>query len=113
MKKYITTAPVLAHFDYQKESYIKVDFSNYVHRGVLSQKDNAEIIHFVVFFSKKLNPAECNYEIYNKKLLAIVSAFEHWRPELEKTDLSIQIITDYKVLKYFIFTKKLIRCQAR
>ena len=28
-------------------------------------------------------PAECNYEIYDKELLAIVKAFEEWRPELE------------------------------
>ncbi|KAJ8111656.1 hypothetical protein OPT61_g5798 [Boeremia exigua] len=30
-----------------------------------------------------MSPAEGNYEIYNKELLAIVRCFEQWRPELE------------------------------
>ena len=30
----------------------------------------------VAFFSKKISPAECNYMIYDKKLLAIVKSFK-------------------------------------
>jgi hypothetical protein len=67
----------------------------------------------VAFFSKKLAPAECNYEIYDKELLAIVNCLEHWRPELEGTELPIQILTDHKALEYFMSTKKLTRRQAR
>ena len=36
LKTLVTTAPVLAHFDYSKTSYIEVDSSDYVHGGVLS-----------------------------------------------------------------------------
>jgi hypothetical protein len=79
----------------------------------LSQKDNNRILHPVTFFSRKLLLAEYNYEIYNKELLAIVNVLEHWRPELEGTELPIQILTDYKALEYFITTKKLNRRQAR
>jgi hypothetical protein len=50
-------------------------------------------------------PAECNYEIYNKELLAVIRAFEEWRPELEDTEYRISVITNYKNLKYFITTK--------
>jgi RNase H-like domain found in reverse transcriptase len=32
--------------------------------------------------SRKFDPAECNYEIYDKELLAIVRSFESWRAEL-------------------------------
>jgi hypothetical protein len=71
------------------------------------------VLHLVVFFSKKLLPAECNYEIYDKELLAIVNCLEHWRPELEGTDLPIQILTDYKALEYFMASKKLTCRQAR
>ena len=28
-------------------------------------------------------PAECNYEIHDKEILAIIRALEHWRVELE------------------------------
>jgi hypothetical protein len=71
------------------------------------------VLHPVAFFSKKLLPAECNYEIYDKELLAIVNCLEHWRPELEGTDLPIQILTDHKALEYFMTSKKLTRRQAR
>jgi hypothetical protein len=36
----------------------------------------------VAYFSKKLSSAESNYEIHDKKLLAIVQAMEEWRGEL-------------------------------
>jgi hypothetical protein len=34
------------------------------------------------YFLKKNLPAECNYEIYNKELLAIINALKEWEPEL-------------------------------
>ena len=113
LKGLVTTAPVLAHFDHSKTSYVEVDSSDYVHGGVLSQKDDQGILHPVAYFSRKLSPAECNYEIYDKELLAIVSAFEYWRPELEGTELPIQVLTDHKALEYFMTTKKLTRRQSR
>ena len=58
-------------------------------------------------------PAECNYEIYDKELLAIIRCFEEWRPDLEGTDLPVQVLTDHKSLEYFMTTKRLTRRQAR
>ena len=113
MKKQITSVPIFRHFDHSKISYVGVDSSDYVHGGCLSQKDDAGLLHPVAFFSWKLTPAECNYEIYDKELLAIISAFEHWRPELEGTEHPIQVLTDHKVLDYFVTIKKLTRRQAR
>jgi hypothetical protein len=109
----VTSAPILRHFDRNKTSYVETDSSDYVASGVLSQKDEDGILHPVAFFSKKLVPAECNYEIYDKELLAIIRCFEAWRPELEGTDLPIQVLTDHKSLEYFMTTKKLTRRQAR
>lgn len=62
-------------------------------------------------FRKKMSPYECNYEIYDKELLVIVKAFEEWRPELvgNKIDKLVQVILDYKALKYFISIKYLNR----
>ena len=57
--------------------------------------------------------AEYNYEIYNKELLAIVKCFKNWRPELEFSDLPIQVFTDYRGLEYFYSKKTLTRRQAR
>jgi CRISPR/Cas system CMR-associated protein Cmr5 small subunit len=112
-KEQVTKAPILLHFDYTKQYYLEVDSSDYVQGGVLSQKDNNGLLHPVAFFSRKLLPAKYNYKIYDKELLAIVNALEHWRPELEGTELPIQILTDHKALEYFMTTKKLNRRQAR
>ena len=57
--------------------------------------------------------AECNYEIYDKKFLIIVKAFEEWRLELKKSRFFVEVITDHKNLKYFMFSKLLNRRQAR
>jgi hypothetical protein len=75
--------------------------------------DDEGILHLVAFFSKKLIPTECNYEIYDKELLAIICCFEAWRLELEGTNLPIQVLLDHKNLEYFMTTKKLTRRQAR
>jgi len=73
------------------------------------------ILQPVAFFSKKMNPAECNYEIYDKELLAIVRAFEEWRPKLAGTDPEqpVKVLSDHKNLEYFMSTKQLNRRQAR
>jgi fructose/tagatose bisphosphate aldolase len=112
IKQRITSAPILVHFDHTQTAYVEADSSDYVQGGVLSQMKDG-ILHPVAFFSRKLAPAECNYEIYDKELLAIVNCLEHWRPELEGTELPIQVLTDHKALEYFMTSKKLTRRQAR
>ena len=113
LKTAITTAPVLRHFDRDREAILETDASDYVTAGVLSQYDDDGNLHPVAFYSKNLAPAECNYEIYDKELLAIIKAFEQWRPDLECTEIPIKVFTDHKSLEYFMTTKKLTRRQAR
>jgi hypothetical protein len=67
----------------------------------------------VAFYSKNMAPAECNYEIYDKELLAIIRCLKHWRPELKSTDILIKVFTDHRNLEYFITTKELSRRQAK
>ena len=57
---------------------METNASDYVSVGVLSQYDEDGILHPVAFFSAKHSPAECNYEIYDNELMAIIRAFEHW-----------------------------------
>ena len=107
LKKRITEASVLRHFDQNCESYLKTDSSDYVNSDVLSQKDDDGILHSVAFYSKNLLSAECNYKIYDKELLVIIRCFKHWRPELKFSDISIKVFTDHKSLQHFMITKKL------
>ena len=55
---------------------MKIDVSDYIIAEIISQYDNDENIRFVTYFSIKMLPAECNYEIYDKKFLIIIRAFE-------------------------------------
>jgi hypothetical protein len=71
------TAFVLKHFDSIKEAILKTDFLNYVNDEVLSQYDDEEILHSVTFYSKNMISAECNYKIYDKKLLIIIRCLKH------------------------------------
>jgi len=76
-----TTAPALRHFDQEREVIIETDASNYVSAGVLSERDDEGVLHPVAYYSKKHSPAECNYDIYDKELMAIIKAPEEWRPK--------------------------------
>lgn len=67
----------------------------------------------MAFFPKKHAPAKCNYEIYDKELMAIVRVFEKWKAELKRAVFLIQVISDHKNLEYFMTTKQLSRKQAR
>jgi hypothetical protein len=55
---------------------------------------------------------ECNYEIYDKELMAIVRAFKEWCPELQSVINPIRVLSDHKNLEYFMMTKLLNRRQA-
>jgi len=113
LKKAFTSDTILRHFDPDKETIVETDASDFVSGGILSQYDREGILRPVAFFSKKHSPAECNYEIYDKELMAIVRAFEQWRPELEGAAFPVKVITDHKNLEYFTTTKALSRRQAR
>jgi len=113
LKIAFTLAPILCHFDYNREIIVATDASDYVLAGILSQYDDEGIFHPVAFYSKKHSPAECNHGIYNKELLAIVRAFEEWRPHLEGYCHPMRVLSDHKNLEYFMITKLLNRRQAR
>ena len=48
-----------------------------------------------------MQPVKRNYEIYDKKLLAIVEALTKWRQYLLNAIKLFEIWTDHKNLKYF------------
>jgi len=55
-----------------------MDTSRHTIGGVLSQEQEGKWKP-IAFLSKMMQPAERNYEIYNKELLAIVEALTKWR----------------------------------
>lgn len=113
LKKAFTTEPVLKAFDWDKPSILETDSSDYVSSGVLSQRDDEGVLHPIAFYSKKLTATECNYEIYDKELMAIVRCLEEWKPELEGSAIPIHVLTDHRNLEYFMTSKHLNRRQMR
>ena len=72
LKRLFTTAPILLQFDPDRETVVETDSSGWAVGGVLSQYDDDGLLRPCAYFSKKNAPAECNYEIHNKELLAII-----------------------------------------
>lgn len=102
LKTAFTTTLVLQLFDFEKQCVMETDASDFVSAGVLSQPDLRGVLHPVAYFSKKHTPAECNYEIYDKELLAVVRAFEECHPELEDAAYPIEVLSDHRNLEYFM-----------
>jgi hypothetical protein len=71
LKKLICEEPVLIQPDQMKPFKVEVDASNYVVGAVLMQQDDKNVLHPVAFFSKTMNEAQRNYDVYNKELLGL------------------------------------------
>jgi hypothetical protein len=67
----------------------------------LQQSVDNNAWHPVAFLSKVLNPIECNYEIHNTEMLAIIRGLEEWRHYLEGARHPVEIWTNHKNLEYF------------
>ncbi len=107
LKKVFTFKIFLCHYNSDHKIVIEIYALNYVFKDILSQYDENEILHSVAYFSKKHNSVECNYKIYDKELMIIVCAFKKWWSKLEDFIYSVEMITNYKNLEYFMSTKQL------
>lgn len=113
LKRIFTSAPVLRHFDPALPITLITDASDFAISGIVHQPDHNNQLHPVAFFSRKLSPAEINYDVYNKEMLAIIESFREFRPWLIGTSTPLSVISDHKNLEYFMSTRILNRRQAR
>ncbi|KAK3524756.1 hypothetical protein QTP86_002500 [Hemibagrus guttatus] len=114
LKRAFTTAPLLVHPDPNKPFIVEVDASTTGVGAVLfQQQGNPSRLHPCAFFSRKLNPAERNYDIGNQELLAVKLALEEWRHWLEGAKHPFTVLTDHKNLEYLRAAKRLNPRQAR
>ena len=65
--------------------------------------------------SQKMLLTECNYKIYDKKLLTIIKAFEEWRSKCANifSNYSIHVLFDHKNFEHFMIIKQLNRWQVK
>lgn len=100
------SAPALGQFDYEEPTRIGTDSSGWCTSGTLQQLNDNCLWIPCAFFSKKNNPAECNYNIYDKEMLAIIRCLEEWDAELRGVK-KFDIYTDHKNLEYFMSVREL------
>jgi hypothetical protein len=62
---------------------METDASDYAIGACLMQIGKNGKLHPVAFYFKKMFSAEMNYDIHDKELLAVVTAFQEWRVYLE------------------------------
>ncbi|KAL0161252.1 hypothetical protein M9458_044977, partial [Cirrhinus mrigala] len=80
LKTIFSTTPLLHHPDPELPFMVKVDASTTGVGAVLSQAvGEPPLLHPCALFSRKLSPAEQNYDVGNRELLAIKLALEEWR----------------------------------
>lgn len=82
LKTKFTSAPILAHFDPDLPTFIETDASEYALGAAMFQTGVNKIKRPLVHCSRTLNPAERNYDTFDKEMLAIVAALIEWRPLL-------------------------------
>src|SRR5437868_107499 len=103
----------LGSIDSSKPITIETDASDKALGACLSQPDDKGKLQPVAFHSRKFTPAELNYDIHDKELLAIVDAFQTWRVYLEGAEHQVMVYSDHKNLLAFTTTKMLNRRQTR
>ncbi|CUA68987.1 Transposon Tf2-12 polyprotein [Rhizoctonia solani] len=113
LKKALMDSPILIQPDPSKEFFLECDASDFATGAILNQKGSDDKLHPVAYLSKTLAPAERNYDIYDKELLAVIRALKEWRHLLEGTEIPVKILTDHKNLEYWTTKRDLSRRQMR
>lgn len=101
LRERFTSALMLRHYNPDRETQVETDASGYAVSGILSQlfgEGTGACWHLVAFFSRKLTPVELRYDTYDKELMAIVLAMNHWGQYLRGVARPVRVRTDHNNL---------------
>jgi hypothetical protein len=113
LKRLFTEAPILVHFHPKKPTVVETDITYFALNAVPSQIQETKRLHPVAYHSRKFKSAEINYDVHDKEMLAIVTAFQEWEHMLKLVAGEISVSTDHKNFECFATSKVLTRRQAR
>ena len=102
LKDKLILAPIVVAPDWYFPFELMCDASDYAIGAVLGQK-REKIFQVIYYASRTLNDAQLNYATIEKELLAIVFAFDKFRPYLIGNKVVVH--TDHSAIKY-LMTKK-------
>ena len=102
LKDKLVSAPIVVAPDWAFPFELMCDASDYAIGAMLGQK-RERIFQVIYYASRTLNDAQLNYATTEKELLAIVFAFEKFRPYLIGNKVVVH--TDHSAIKY-LMTKK-------
>ena len=91
---------------------VETNVFDYALTVILFITDENNEVHLVVFYFYTFTIVELNYDIYNKKLLAIFKAFKIWYHYLKGLIFFINVVIDHKNFDYFSTTKILTHKQV-
>jgi hypothetical protein len=119
LKTLMCSRPILKQPNYNKQFCLSTDASAYRVGAVLSQEGELNprtkkpTQHPIAYYSATFTPTERNYNIYERELLAILKALEHWRPHLVATETPVLILTNHANLTFWKNPRKVNRRVAR
>ena len=119
LKTLMCQKPILRQPDYNLPFFVSTDASAYGVGAVLSQEGEPNprtkkpTQHPIAYYSATFTPTERNYDIYERELLAVLKALEHWRPHVAATDAPVTILTDHANLTFWKIPRKVNRRVAR
>ena len=97
----VVANPVLQRPNYNQPFFLEVDASQFATGAILSQKDERGRLRPVGSILHSFTPAERNYNIHDRELLAIIHGLRAWRHILLSSPHVITIYTDHKNLTYY------------
>jgi len=63
-------------FESEKSIMLEMNVSDETIEMYISQSNDKKCLHFITYYNHKFTVVELNYEIHDKKLLAIVDSFK-------------------------------------
>ena len=109
----VTNAPVLAYTDLEQPFEMEVNASAYAVGAILFQRDDQGCKRDVGYYSKALNSAEHNYDIWDQEFLAVIKALGNWQHLLVGTPHKIIVWMNHTNLQYYRQPQKVNQCVAR